>query len=470
MKQQVSINESNVDQVASQYERRYGNLFEAYVGGCARTAIGESVSNFELAALGRQLDQFQQYRAFTEANASIGSLGKLPQVALDVITAAAADSIVPLLASVQPMAEEHGIAYFRNVVAANAGGGYTAGQVISDPMTRDNPGDGTFGSARRTSVTDLVDGQAEYVVQLNTQVRPYQTEILVDTYGMGKDDGQGNIAGFGIQGSVDYATGKVTVKVLQTVADATTQSKKLRVTYNLDVDALEEIDRIQSTLSTVDVVAQITALSSDIGAFTNFAFTQRFGRSATDEVAQDLTNELTRLLNTRAVKEIAGSYKQVGTPLTWSIKPPSGVSYAEHKLTFVDAIASAEAQLHAASGVNGANRYIVGNGAAAVLRGMPDFEVASDAATTSVGLYGYYDGIPVIRATGVVADDDMYFVANSGNYFNAPLVYAPYMPLMITSTIQDSRNPFRSRTAAGEWSAMKAVNPNLVTKLTITRN
>ena len=80
------------------------------------------------------------------------------------------------------------------------------------------------------------------------------------------------------------------------------------------------------------------------------------------------------------------------------------------------------------------------------------------------------DGIPVIRATGVVGDDDMYFVANSGNYFNAPLVYAPYMPLMITSTIQDSRNPFRSRTAAGEWSAMKAVNPNLVIKLTITRN
>ena len=52
MKQQVSINESNVDQVASNYERRYGNLFEAYVNGCARTAIGESVSNFELAALG----------------------------------------------------------------------------------------------------------------------------------------------------------------------------------------------------------------------------------------------------------------------------------------------------------------------------------------------------------------------------------------------------------------------------------
>ena len=72
MKQQVSINESNVDQVASNYERRYGNLFEAYVNGCARTAIGESVSNFELAALGRQLDQFQQYRQFTEANASIG--------------------------------------------------------------------------------------------------------------------------------------------------------------------------------------------------------------------------------------------------------------------------------------------------------------------------------------------------------------------------------------------------------------
>lgn len=458
----TSLNESNASALAEQAYAKHGALIDAYIKGSARTAIGESISNHEIAALGQQFQQFENYRQFCESNASISSLGKMPQVALDVITAAQADSILPLLASIQPMQEEHGIAYFRNIYAAQASGGYTKGQDIAGPLSRDNVGDGTLGAARKTATKDMTNGTTDYTFTLNTKLRRYQVEVMAADLGMGKDNGEGKIMGIGLQGEVNYETGEVKVKLLD--ASAAT-GKKCSVLYNIDIDAVDEVERIQSRLETVEIVAEISALASDIGAFTNFAFSQRFGTSATDEVAQDLSTELTRVLNTRAIKRLLESY--TGTAETWDRNAPNGVSYAEHKLTFVDAIATIEKQLHLKSGMNSANRYIVGTKAAAVLRGMPDFEPAADVATTSVGLYGYYDGIPVIRATGIAGDADMYAVANSGNYFNAPLVYAPYMPLMVTSTIQDPRNPFRSTVGAGEWSAMKAVNPNLIAKLTI---
>lgn len=135
------------------------------------------------------------------------------------------------------------------------------------------------------------------------------------------------------------------------------------------------------------------------------------------------------------------------------------------KLSFIDVVSGAEGAIHKASGANGVNRIIVGSSAAKVLRGLPDFAADENATRNSVGIYGYYDGVPVIRATGVVADDEVIYINNgNGSYFNAPLVYAPYMPLMMTNTVQSVDNPFRSTQAAGIWSAFTSVNPNLTVK------
>lgn len=457
-----SLNKEDVANLAEAYYRKYPRLIDAYLKGCARTAIGESVSNFEIVGVGRQLHQWQNYTRFCEANASIGSLGKMPQIALDVITAAQADSILPLFASIQPMNEEHGIGYFRSVYSAQNSGGYNKGDVISSPLRRDNVGDGTLGSQRKTIVQDMVAGTKEYVFNIGTMIRPYQLRVVADKVGLGDDNGVGAIAGVGLEGTVNYETGEIHL----TLTNDPAAGGKISVMYNVDVDAADKIDTIQSRLEMVELIAQATALKCDTGDFTNYAFSKRFGRSAVDEVAQDLTSELVRILNTRAIVNLIESYD--GRAVNWSKRPPNGVSYAEHKLTFVDAIAALEKEVHLKSGVNGLNRYVVGAGAAATLRGMPQFEMASDASTTSVGLYGYLDGIPVIRATGIAEDNAMYACAQSTNYFNAPMIYAPYMPLFITGTVQSADNPFRSATAAGEWSAMKVVNPCLIAKLEVS--
>lgn len=462
----AEINESAADTMANGYYGRYGKLLDAYAGMSMKSRIGESISPYEVVALGQQLDQFSNYQRFCESQGNLASLGAIPQVALDVITASVGASILPLLASIQPMAEEHGIIWFKQMRPTVTAGGYEAGKSVFDPLTRDNPGDGSYGlNKKQVELSSNLTGQSKVEGTLGVKsVRPFRFEVYGGNGAVfGKDDGNGKILGFGLSGSIDYKTGQYTINLKET-----TNTGKLSAIVELDVDAQDEINSIQASLVSRDIKAKIWALKSDVGAFSSYAFAQRFGRSASDEVAQDLTDELTRELNTAAVLTILR-----GADLTkaaeFSTTAPSGVSYAEHKLTFIDTLAAAEQQLHVQSGVNGANRYIVGTNAAAVLRGMPGFEKATDAVTVSVGLYGYYDGVPVIRATGVVSDDTMLCVANSGNYFNAPLVYAPYMPLMITSTVQNPNNPFRNTTAAGLWAGMESVNTNLVTGIKIKK-
>ena len=458
----MGINESNVEDIAGLYQKKYGAYIDAYNQFSIKRKINESLSPWEIAALGNQFDQFNNYKTFCESTNNLAALGVIPQIALDVITASVGTSIIPLLASVQPMREEHGIVYYKQIKSVNAAGGYTAGQVISDPLSRDNPGDGTFGTMRKTMVlTKTKASTTEYDANIpGVPVRPGFIELNVPGVGYGKDDYYGKILGFGFSGTIDYETGAVHL-VFDKAPDADID---ISVIYDIDVDSVKSLDKIRGSLLTKDIRAKVWALQADVGAFASFAFNQRFGRSAVDEVAADLTTELTRTMNTAAVKEL---YAHSKGNVTWDAKPSQYISYTEHKLSFIDAIAQAEKNINKNSGANAANRYICGAAAAAILRGMPNFQIADNAATVSVGLYGTYDGIPVIRATDVIPDNEMLLVSNAGNYFNAPLAYAPFMPLMVTNTVQSVNNPFSSTQAAGIWAGLTTLNDNLISKITI---
>lgn len=103
------INEESVDTQANIYFDKYRDQFDAYQSYSIKSQVNESISAYEMIALGQQLDQFGNYASFCEGQGNLASLGAIPQVALDVISASVGASILPLLASIQPMNEEHGI-------------------------------------------------------------------------------------------------------------------------------------------------------------------------------------------------------------------------------------------------------------------------------------------------------------------------------------------------------------------------
>jgi hypothetical protein len=101
------INESSVDVQAEVYSDRYAEQFQVYESFSIKSKVDEAISAYEMVALGQQLDQYINYQEFQESQGNLGSLGAIPQIALDVITASIGASIIPLVASVQPMGEEH---------------------------------------------------------------------------------------------------------------------------------------------------------------------------------------------------------------------------------------------------------------------------------------------------------------------------------------------------------------------------
>jgi hypothetical protein len=185
---------------------------------------------------------------------------------------------------------------------------------------------------------------------------------------------------------------------------------------------------------------------------------------ATDEVAQDLTSELTRVINSVAIRRMDAACLNV---VNWSKTAPAGVSYAEHKLTFIDAFANAENKLNAAAGRGNISRMIAGTNAAAVLRAMPGFTTVDSSLNQSVGLYGYLNGIPVIRASQIIDTDTILCAYKGGSYFEAPLVHAPYMPLFVSSTLSAGNNPLRNQRVAAVWSGLKVVIPSFLVRIKI---
>lgn len=449
------------DDLANMYLEKYPQHVNLLESAGARSRIGESVRSYDIIALGQKLDSFSQYHRWCESQ-NLSSLGVIPEIALDVITAVSTASIIPLIASTQVLSEEHGVVYFKQQRAGSNSGGYKVGDLISDPLSLDNVNNvGGFGSGKKTVVLgEVTNGTADYEFELGiSNVRPFKVQLLSTAFGQMQDNGQGQLIGYGVGGTIDYVTGKITLK-LPEVAD----TAQVTAIVDIDMDETSDIDSIRTNLDSREIRARIIALKTDTGAFANYAFSQRFNRSAADETAQDLTDELTRVLNTEAILTLARSVAAVDAAdeAVWNVKPGAGVGALDHKTGFVDVIARAERNMHKQSGVSSANRLIAGINAAAVIRGMPGFVPATEMSTNSVGLYGYLDGVPVIRASHVLDDNQALTVGNVGGYFNAPLVEAPFMPLMMTDTIESSTNPFKGVRAAAVWTGLEAVNPNLV--------
>jgi len=86
---------------ADYYKEKYGDYIEVLEASPMSKIVG--FTEFDVYALGEQLETFENYKRFAEDNGIANELGTLPQIALDVIAASYATSIVPMVASVQPM-------------------------------------------------------------------------------------------------------------------------------------------------------------------------------------------------------------------------------------------------------------------------------------------------------------------------------------------------------------------------------
>lgn len=454
---------ARIDRAADGYLNKYRPFVEALESKSLLSKT-RSITATDVYALGKQLENFEVYRDLCEEDGTLAQLGKIPDVAFDVLTVAYGTSPLSAIASQQPIDEEQGTIYYKNVVAASTRGGVNTGDVLSGPMAGDSyASDGYASSAVVGEAHGLTtDATVDYsFVLVNAPLRVGSVRIELAELGLvAQDNGAGQLIGFDIQGTVDYNSGAVTINLKGNPGDG----HAITAAYQSDYEAAEDIPKILMKFTSKTVNARLWALKDTIGMQQSYALRRRFGMVAEDEVAQDLVaainseqmNAATRMLLSKAQGET-----------TFQKTTPTGISYAEHKQAFKDALAQAEATILGNAGRGTISALVAGRNVCALVGTLPGFSKLSDGAAIGPHIFGTLDGILVIRVPNqhVMNPDEAVAIYKGKSNFEAALVASPYMPLVVTSALPHGNNPLMNQRAAAVWGAIDVLVPNFITKI-----
>jgi hypothetical protein len=454
---------ARIERSADSYLTKYRPFIEALESKSLLSKVRSITAN-DVYALGKQLENFEVYRDLCEEDGTLAQLGKIPDVAFDVLTVAYGTSPLSAIASIQPIDEEQGTIYYKNVVAATSKGGVQAGDVLSGPMGGDNyAADGYASSAVTGEAHGLTaDTITDYsFVLVNTPLRVGSVRIELSEIGLtAQDNGAGQLIGFDIQGTVDYNTGAVTISLKANAGDG----HAITASYSSDYEAADDIPKILMKFTSKTVNSRLWALKDTIGMQQSYALRRRFGMVAEDEVAQDLVaainseqmNAATRMLLAKAMGET-----------TFQKSAPSGISYAEHKQSFKDALAQAEAVILGNAGRGTISSLVAGRNVCALVGTLPGFTKLSDGAAIGPHIFGTLDGILIIRVPNqhIMSPDEAVAIYKGKSNFESALVSAPYMPLVVTSALPHGVNPLMNQRAAAVWGAIDVLVPSFITKI-----
>lgn len=465
---QETLNEKQVQRLAEGYFKKYRKHMEVFEKSIVAKAT--NVSEHHLVQLGKQLDAWETYQSIMEANGSLNTLGELPKVALDVITATMSNSILPVIASTQTIEQQKSIVWFKQLKALDTHGNLTAGDVLADPRTGTKTPSGYASSevTGEVAVAATTIAQVVYNFTLNggESVRSQFIKIYLgsDSSIFAQDfEGKGVLLGAGMSGTVDYATGAVSI----TLAADPGGADSVLADYQQNLEEMTDVRRLAMSLDSTSIEAKPYALKGVMGMFQMFALKKAFGDSALDDMATDLTREINAEIGGDFIRKYSSA--AVGTT-NFDITKPVGAAFtdAQHREGYSIAKADAEAEMILNAGRGVIKVMIVGREHAAVVSGLDGFNVISDGNSLGAHIYGTYKGITYIRVPEQALLDSK---AGIGLYTGASAlesagVYAPFMPL----TVQDSPlgpNPLSSQKVAATMAGTKVVVPAYATKFNI---
>ena len=463
-----------MEESASKYYDKWPDQMEALEHSSALSKF-RPIKSYDIYALGKMLDNTQEYIQMCEADGSVGDLGIIPRIAYDVVALSYGTSPIGIVASIQNIEEEQGVVYYKDVVAQDTLGNMTAGQTI---FSAQNGVKYPVGYAGQTisenititgTITSLQTGTFSY-----SPLRKYTISVTMvgaNATVVLNDDGDGNLIGYGAHGTVNYngensgTAGAYTITLLASIG--TIASGGTTAAYQVEIEAATDVPRIQYELQSKAVLARVYALKSTFGMLKSFALRKRFGTIAEEEAAIDLTNAINLEIFGDAVTKM---YNNTNGSTSWSHTAPSGVSYYEHKQTFKDALATAEGVIVTNASRGTLSFIIGGTTVCAIIQTLPGFVKIYDGnSIMGAHLFGTLDGVPVVRVpvAAQLAAGRAILGYKGVSAFEAPIVFAPYMPLTVTSVLP-MPNPLTQQRAAAVWAAVDVLVAKFLTALIIT--
>lgn len=361
------------------------------------------------------------------------------------------------LVSVQPMLGPASIVFYLSFVYGTSKGQSTAGTDIwenpdqkysSEEIDQETLGTGD-------GATDVFTGTASFVpIRRNTF-------SVTDGTVVGEDDGNGNVTGTGFDAStVNYTTGAVSIDF----TTAPTTGAAITMTYEYDMEANSNIPEVDLLLTSSPVVARPRKLRSRWSMEAAANLRTVHGLDAETELSAVLAEELKFEID-REIIEHLNTIASAGA-VTFSKTPASGVSYQDHKQTFVDRLVDAGNLVFSATRRSQTNWIVMGTDVANVVEALPGFVPSGVTGTMGVVFTGVLQGRwrcykdPYLNAGTFVTG------YKGSSFLETGYIYAPYIPLYVTPTV--TLDDFVARKGLGTLYGKKVVNSKFYATGTVT--
>jgi hypothetical protein len=180
---------------------------------------------------------------------------------------------------------------------------------------------------------------------------------------------------------------------------------------------------------------------------------------------QDLADEMTSEASQTVITRLIAS-QLPDTNVNWNKTPATAVSWYEHKQELSDKVSDVSALILMNAGRGQVNYLIAGAKAAANLSTLPGFEPTTVQDAIGPHVFGTFNGIVLIRNPNQEMNK-IYGAYRGTSPFDAPIVWAPFMPLVTTGELTYGTNSLLKQGLAAMWAGCKPVIPTFLGSITI---
>ena len=420
----------------------------------------------------RVLENAAQWMSGIEETVRALNVGNFDRFAFPLIRAVFPNLIAQEIVSVQPMDGPVGLIFFFDLIYGTNKGSIQAGQPVFSSLTG-HPGNDSYASPEvREEALGVGNGvAAQFPGTLDFTPILRGSLSVTDGSQVAQDDGNGALIGdvdpAGVN-TIDYITGAIDV----TLAAAPATGDQITMNYEFDNEANSQVPEIDFQLTSAPVTAKVWKLRTRYSLEAAQNLRSLHGLSAETELVVGLAQDLRFEIDRTIIREV-NSFAQADA-VSWPLTPPAGVSFTEHKLSFIDVLIRGSNNIFQLVRRGNPNWCVCGLRVSDVIESLPGFKPSAQmAAPVGVVYAGDLNGRWRIFKDPYnidnSADQRNFLLGYKGSTFlETGYVYAPYIPFYTTPTV--ILDDFIGRKGmATQWGKRK-VNGRFYARGTLTGN
>ena len=471
------IDEAKLESKAERYLKTYKKQVESLEKGLVGRALGGKARMHQVIALGEQLERWSQTLPILEASGTLNSLGELPKLMADVITAVMSNSVLPIICATRPIEAQKAMVKFKVLKSSTTKGNLNNGDTLVDPRTGMKTPKGFSGAAVKGEVVvaDAPATTVSYTFSLaGAPIRREFTKIYLAATpaiyckdvveGVNVSD-TGILLGAGVSGTITYSTGVVSL----TFAVAPAQHAVIKADYQTNLEAAPDISAMSYTLDSTLIEARAYALKSVFGMLAQYELKKELGDSYVDSMILDLTKEVNAEVAGDMISEYYAAAPTGGDIVTFDPALPSGFAGTKkmHYQDYLIAQSALDSKFIAAAGRGTTKVMIVGADQANVVKQLEGFQLLSDSMSVGSHIFGTCNGIVYVRVpeTSLLPAKEGIALFTGADMLEGAGVYAPYMPIVTKDSIPMGTNPLNTQTVAATMAGVKVMVPQFIQKL-----